>query len=188
MGWIESWLQHTEQTMTTIAYPVGLPTFKSAGKSRNQPAKFTESNPRRGPAYAQKIGSDMPVFWDVSFLFSGDDAQRFQLWVTLPQFLDGGINEFILPIRTEFGMVDHTCRFLSSGFLDAKQESPTVFVYNCTIMARALVIPQEYIDNGDYIVTLPDWKEYASLLDIAINQEWPTIDPSVSLILDGVLQ
>jgi len=174
--------------MTIIAYPFGMPTFNYASKSRTQPAQFTESSPRRGPAYTQKIGSDMPVFWDVNFTFSQEDAQRFQLWVLLPQFLDNGINEFTLPIRTEFGMVDHTCRFLSSGFLDAKQESQTVFTYKATIMARKLVVPDEYKDNGDYIVTLPDWREYASLLDIAINEKWPTIDHHVNIILDGVLQ
>lgn len=161
--------------MTIITYPVGLPTFLFAGKSRNQPAQFTESNPRRGPAYTQKIGSDMPVFWDVSFRFNEDDAQRFKLWVQLSQYLDNGLNEFILPIKTEFGFVDHTCRFLSTGFLDTKQDSQTSFTYNATIMARKLVVPQEYLDNGDYIVTLPDWRNYASLLDIAINQEWPTL-------------
>lgn len=161
--------------MTIIAYPAGLPTFLFAGKSRTQPAQFTESNPRRGPSYTQKIGSDMPVFWDVTFRFNEDDAQRFQLWVKLSQYLDNGLNEFILPIKTEFGFVDHTCRFLSTGFLDAKQDSQTSFTYNASIMARKLIVPQSYLDNGDYIVTLPDWKNYASLLDVAINQEWPTL-------------
>lgn len=172
--------------MTIIAYPVGLPTFLFAGKSRNQPAQFTESNPRRGPSYTQKIGSDMPVFWDVTFRFNEDDAQRFQLWVKLSQYLDNGINEFILPIKTEFGLVDHTCRFLSTSFLDTKQDSQTSFTYNATIMARKLVVPQSYLDNGDYIVTLPDWKTYASLLDVAVNQEWPTVE-YVDIVKDGVL-
>lgn len=172
--------------MTIIAYPVGLPTFLFAGKSRNQPAQFTESNPRRGPSYTQKIGSDMPVFWDVTFRFNEDDAQRFQLWVKLSQYLDNGLNEFILPIKTEFGLVDHTCRFLSTSFLDTKQDSQTSFTYNATIMARKLVVPQSYLDNGDYIVTLPDWKTYASLLDVTINQEWPTVE-YIDIVKDGVL-
>lgn len=172
--------------MTIIAYPVGLPTFLFAGKSRTQPAQFTESNPRRGPSYTQKIGSDMPVFWDVTFRFNEDDAQRFKLWVQLSQYLDDGLNEFILPIKTEFGLVDHTCRFLSTGFLDAKQDSQTSFTYNASIMARKLVVPQEYLDNGDYIVTLPDWKTYASLLDVTVNQEWPTVE-YVDIVKDGVL-
>lgn len=172
--------------MTIIAYPVGLPTFLFAGKSRNQPAQFTESNPRRGPAYTQKIGSDMPVFWDVTFRFNEDDAQRFKLWVQLSQYLDNGLNEFILPIKTEFGLVDHTCRFLSTGFLDTQQDSQTSFTYKATIMARKLVVPQSYLDNGDYIVTLPDWKTYASLLDVTVNQEWPTVE-YVDIVKDGVL-
>lgn len=172
--------------MTIIAYPTGLPTFLFAGKSRTQPAQFTESNPRRGPAYTQKIGSDMPVFWDVTFRFNEDDAQRFRMWVLLAKYLDNGLNEFILPIKTEFGMVDHTCRFLSTSFLDTKQDSPTQFTYTATIMARKLVVPQEYLDNGDYIVELPDWKNYASLLDVTVNQEWPTVE-YVDIVKDGVL-
>ena len=159
--------------MTAIAYPTGLPTFLSASKSRSQPASFTESNPRRGPAYAQKIGTDVPVLWDVTFRFNQGDAQRFHLWVRLEKYLDGGINEFILPIQTEFGMVDHVCRFLSDKFLDAKQESSIVFTYTATILARSLKIPQEFIDISDIIVELPNYQEFMPYLDIAVNQEWP---------------
>jgi hypothetical protein len=70
--------------------------------------------------------------------------------------------------------------------LDAKQDSQTSFTYNATIMARKLVVPKEYLDTGDYIVTLPDWKTYASLLDVTVNQEWPTVE-YVDIVKDGVL-
>ena len=156
----------------TVAYPLHIRTILHAGKSRTQPAAFSMSEPRRGYAYAQQIGTDTPVFWDVSFRFTEDEALIFQLWFT--QIINRGVDEFTLPIRTEFGMVTHTCRFLPDGLLPTHEDGP-LFNYSATIMTRAQVIPVGYAEAAELIVTLPDWATWAGVLDQTVTAEMPAV-------------
>lgn len=150
------------------AYPLDLRTVL-ASKSRSQPATFSTTEPRRGYAYSQAIGTDTPVFWSVGFVFNQADAIRFQLW--FKHKINKGLDEFTLPIRTEFGTIEHVCRFLPDSLLDHSQNGLT-YSYSATIMARALTVPTEFDDAADLIVSLPDWEDYAHWLDIAIVNEW----------------
>lgn len=152
------------------AYPFQMRTVLRASKSRSQPAAFSVSEPRRGYAYAQATGTDVPVLWDVEFCFTQAESLVFQLWFT--QIINRGVDEFTLPIRTEFGTLTHTCRFLASNLLPAS-EVGELFKYKATIMARAQLFPAGYVDAADLIVGLPDWTAWASLLDMAVTAEMP---------------
>lgn len=152
----------------TAAYPLTIRTILHAGKSRNQPASFRLAEPRRGYGYAQQIGTDVPVFWDVAFRFTESEAIAFQLWFT--QIINRGADEFTLPLRTEFGMVTHTCRFLPDSLLPAQEDGP-LFTYKASIMARGQVIQAAYVEAADLIVALPDWPTWAALLDLAVTSE-----------------
>lgn len=123
-----------------VAYPFALATILRAGKSRRQPAAFAMHEPRRGYGYAEATGTDTPVFWDVTFRFDTCDARRFMMWFV--EDLERGVLEFTLPIRTEFGNLDHTCRFLPDGLLDCTEDGG-LWTYRATIMARAQVIPAD---------------------------------------------
>ena len=153
------------------AYPLHLRTIQRASKSRSQPASFRMAEPRRGYGYAQAVGTDTPVFWDVQFRFTTTEAAAFQLWFV--QKINRGLDEFTLPIRTEFGLVTHTCRFLPDSLLDASEDGQT-WVYTAQIMARAQVIPDSYSNAGGLIIDLPDWPQWSSLLDGTVTQEMPT--------------
>lgn len=155
----------------TAAYPSHLPTFLKASKSRTQPATFRMIEPRRGYAYSQEIGTDTPVFWDVTWRFTRAQAMQFQLWFRIT--IRRGVDEFTVPIDTEFGLVTHTCRFLSDSLLPA-QDTGEVWTYTATIMARALAIPDAYTGAADIIVTLGgDWESFAGYLDQAMTAEVP---------------
>ncbi len=146
-------------------YPLALTTISSASKSRSQPAAFTMAEPRRGYGYAQAIGTDTPVFWDVVFKFTRAEAIRFQIWFV--RVINRGIDEFTLPIKTEFGTITHTCRFLPDGLGDS-QENGQMWSYSAKIMARAQIIPTGFIDAEDFILELEDWSAWAELLDMSI--------------------
>lgn len=141
-----------------------------AGKARSQPASFSMAEPRRGPGYVQATGTDVPVLLDVSFRFNQAEAMQFQLWFEF--ILRRGLDEFTLPIRTEFGLVEHVCRFLPDGLLDTSEDGET-FGYRAQLMARALVIPQEYRDAADLIANLPNWTWWSNLLDQTVNRAMP---------------
>lgn len=151
-------------------YPLTIRSILRAGKSRSQPASFSMSEPRRGYAYSQKVGTDVPVFWDVAFRFTTEEALVFQLWFT--QLIDAGNAEFTMPIRTEFGVIEHVCRFLPESLLPAQEEGDT-WGYTAQIMARAQIIPQDYKEAAALIVGLPDWRNWANLLDQTVNQAMP---------------
>jgi hypothetical protein len=124
------------------AYPFGLRTVISASKSRSQPAAFGVASPRRGYAYFQATGTDTPVLWDVTFRFDRCDAVNFQLWFIYT--LQRGLLDFTLPIKTEFGVLDHTCNFLPDGLLDTRQDGE-IWEYTARILARAQLIPADAI-------------------------------------------
>lgn len=156
--------------MPTPAYPFGLRTILSASKSRAQPASFRLNEPRRGYGYAQAVGTDTPVFWDVEFRFSKSEAVRFQLWFITA--ISRGLLAFSMPIRTEFGLIDHTCQFLPEGLGDCREDGPTT-TYTAKIMARAQVVPQGYLDAAELIIALPDWELWAKVLDVGMNETLP---------------
>jgi hypothetical protein len=152
------------------AYPLLLKTILRAGKSRSQPAAFSMAEPRRGYGYAQATGTDTPVFWDVAFRFTEAEALVFQLWFR--NVINRGADEFTMPIRTEFGLLEHTCRFLPDGLLNTTEAGPS-FGYTATIMARAQVVPDGFDDATDLILALPDWTGWAAILDEAITEAMP---------------
>lgn len=149
------------------AYPFNLRTVLQASKSRTQPASFRVSEPRRGYAYAQAVGTDTPVFWDVEFRFGRAEAIRFMLWFKTT--ISSGLLEFTLPIRTEFGLIEHACRFLPDGLLDCREDGQS-FSYSAKIMARAQVIPQGALDAAEIIIALDNWDVWAEVLDIALTE------------------
>ena len=155
----------------TAAYPLSLRTILRASKSRTQPPAFRMAEPRRGYAYAQASGTDTPVFWDVGLCFTQAEALIFQLWFT--QIIGRGVDEFTMPIRTEFGLQTYTCRFLPDGLLPVGETGET-FHYSAKIMARTQIIPEDYAAAAELIVSLPDWTNWASLLDQAMTAEMPT--------------
>lgn len=156
--------------MATQTFPLDLRTIIRASKSRSQPASFRMAEPRRGYGYVQATGTDTPVFWDVEFRFTRQEAARFQLWFVV--LLERGLNDFTMPIRTEFGLVTHTCRFLPDGLLDAREDGDT-FSYSAQIMARAQVIPDGFLEAAELILAIPDWEGWAELLDQAVTEELP---------------
>lgn len=154
----------------TASYPSALPSFLRAGKSRSQPAKFRLYQPRRGLGYATKIGTDVPVFWDVTWRFTAEQAQSFQVWFTA--VINDGADEFLMDIRTEFGLQQHVCRFLPDSLLPATEEGE-LFIYRATISARAQVIPAGYIEAAELIAGLPGWSSWAGVLDSTVTSAMP---------------
>lgn len=139
--------------------------MQRASKSRSQPAAFTVAEPRRGYGYRQAVGTDTPVIWDCVFRFGAADAVRFQLWFVVN--LQRGLLEFTMPIRTEFGLLDHVCQFLPESLLDTTEEGGVVS-YKAQVMARAQVVPDAFLDASDLIIGLPNWDRWGELLDLAI--------------------
>jgi hypothetical protein len=138
-----------------VAYPTDLRLPLRASKSRSQPAAFNYDRPRRGTGYARPIGSNVPVFWTLTWRLTEAEAVTFLRWFT--HDLDRGRLEFALPVRTEFGLSDYTCLFLPDDLMTAREEG-ALWTYTATVMARELVVPEparlpaEMISHVEYVV------------------------------------
>ncbi len=122
----------------STAYPASLRTIIRASKARSQPASFSMANPRRGFGYVDPIGTDTPLIWDVTFRFTQAEAALFRLWFTTS--IRRGLDEFTMPIRTEFGIVVYTVQFLPDSLLTLREDGE-VFEYSAQLMARAESVP-----------------------------------------------
>jgi hypothetical protein len=171
-----------------VAYPLSLRTIIRASKSRSQPAAFGVSEPRRGFAYFQATGTDTPVMWDVAFRFTQNEAALFQLWFT--QDIARGVDEFELPIKTEFGLLTHTCRFLPGSLLDTSEEGE-LFSYRATIMARAQIIPADAITaySASFSGTIPNQTVVSNVaFSLSLASYWTAgVGPYTYSIVAGTL-
>jgi hypothetical protein len=154
----------------TTAWPEELPGILQASKRRSQAAPFSASDPGAGFAYFQATGADTPVLWDIELRFTQAQAALFQAWFV--EVLDRGAKPFTMPVRTEFGLLDHELQFLPDGLLPASEDGET-WGYRATVSARAQVIPQEFRDAAELIAGIPSWELWAEYLDPAINRELP---------------
>ena len=150
-------------------YPLTIRSILRAGKSRSQPASFAMAEPRRGPGYSQATGTDVPVIWDVTFRFTEQEAQVFFTWFTY--IIREGLDWFTMPIRTEFGVIEHECHFLPGEM--PERENGQLFEYSAKIMARKLVVPDGVAEAAELIVALPDWWAWSELLDQTVTVEMP---------------
>ena len=153
-----------------VAYPSTLPTALRASKSRTQAAPFQATPPGSGKLYVQRSGADNPVVWNLQFRFTTAQAAVFMAWFVTD--IQRGLLPFEMPIRTEFGTITHTCRFMPGGLLDCREDGET-FTYSATVMARAQVIPSGYAEAAELILGLKDWKLWAELLDETITEAMP---------------
>ena len=166
-----------------ISYPLDLRTVIRASKAREQPATFRMAEPRRGYGYAEAIGTDVPVFWSVTFRFTQAEAAIFRRW-----FVGGinrGVDEFLLPIRTEFGLQTYTVRFLPEGLLPLR-EAGEIFEYSATIMARSEIVPAGYVDPAFGSVVLlahlsDDFADTSTFARAPTPSGPPTFDGTVPL-------
>lgn len=121
-----------------VAYPPSLPLALLA-KTREQPAAFSMAEPRRGWGYVEPTGTDVPVFWPLTWRFTAAQAQLFRNWFVYS--LARGTLSFSMTIRTEFGAIEHDdLQFLPDGLLPAKQIGADLWEYSATVMARSEVI------------------------------------------------
>lgn len=126
---------------TDIRWPENLRGILTEGKSRRQGAIFSMSDPKVAPPYKKIRSTDVPVFWDITLRFHSADAAAFRKW--FENDISYGRRWFTMPVKTEFGLIDHDVVFMPDSLLVASREAE-VFTYTATIMARKLIIPRKF--------------------------------------------
>lgn len=125
--------------MPVATYPSMLPGVLRS-KRRRQAPPWAMLGARRGPGYLVNGGTVPPVFFEVEWVFTAEQAVLFRLW--FETVVARGALPFTLALRTEFGLVDHQVQMLPDSLLPAAEEGGA-WRYSATLMAAAQAIPAE---------------------------------------------
>lgn len=152
--------------MADIDYPSTLPDFK-LGKQRTQRQEFRTSQPFAGPLYTEQVTDESPVTWEVTIQCRNQlQARVFQQF--LKQINVGQpFNKYIL---TENGHVLHEVKFIEMP-LTPTQDTQQIWSYSGLLYAEALENPDDDIGNPELVI---DWLEQSDIIDVAMNQLWPS--------------
>ena len=166
----------------TISYPsdIGLPL---ANKTKQQTPTFTTSKPLSGPAYLQKLSTDAPVIYELSWTLSKVDSEVFRAWVEYNEIYRGV--EFSIPLRNEFTYSDSVddseiqetqlVRLVSGDIRSCTNDSLGNYQYTGTFRCRKEVTGAE-----DYYATIANGGSYLlngrEQLDRALNLYSPSND------------
>jgi len=152
--------------MADINYPSNLPDFK-LGKTRSEVQKFGTSQPFAGSLYVEQITDDSPVTWGVEIICKNRlEARSVRAFIRM---VSNG-QPFNKDIWTEEGFISHEVRFIEMP-LTPQQITNNVWSYSGLIYATKLLSNDEDIDNDEL---LADWLTSANIIDIAMNQSWPS--------------
>lgn len=156
--------------MATVAYPSNIAPMQIS-KTRSHTPTFKLLEPTAGAAYVKHTSIDAPITYSATFKFSEADAQKFWVWYYSPLYCNRGRNKFTMPIKTEFGLIEHECQFIPDSLMDLSQDVG-IYEYSATLMIREMPIPAEILAAQEFIL-LGDWWDYRAEFDIAVNRTWP---------------
>ncbi len=144
--------------MATIDWPKGLrPSIKSA-KSRSEVVGFRESPVTVGPSFIEPFSDDTPVFYDIQFIFTKDEARAFQSWLRIHR-MKTNAPYFNFPLVIEDPNVKaQEARFILDGYPQLTSETNYTFSYSARILVRKIITEDE--DNDEFIFQLSEATGY----------------------------
>ena len=142
-----------------ISYPIYLPDFKTS-RLQAQNFNFELQGFRR-----EMTSYDYGVQWNIEIsCTSYEQSRAFDGWVD-----SLGSQSFVKTIITEYGALDYECRFIEWPLEPI--EINNVYRYTAAIISDRLKTDMDYIDRE----LVDRYKLDASIVDVAINSEWPEV-------------
>lgn len=150
---------------TDTNYPDGLPLPLRDGYKFQHVQTFLRTDMESGRAAQRRKFRSVPSKVSVSWIFKTDNqAAAFEAWYS--ETLKDGAEWFNSPLKTPIGEQDFVCRFT------AMYQGPELvgvsswrFSADLEVFERPLM-PPGWGENPELLV-------YASLIDFAVNKEWP---------------
>lgn len=84
--------------MADVKYPPFLPLPQRANMNMTRDTSFRESVPAVGPSVFTPVTTDLKTTWNVNWIFTLSEAERFKSWLRSPTYCDSGRNWFDMPI------------------------------------------------------------------------------------------
>jgi hypothetical protein len=152
--------------MTTINFPDGLPAPLRSGYNINHVSPMMSSDLQSGRARKRRRYTSVPSMVNVSWILTQGQAVIFEAWFKYT--ISDGVEWFNSKLLTPIGLTDYECRFtdMYSG-PELVGKNLFRFTAQLEIRERQLIDETWYTYGQDYLLN-------ASIVDYAINQEWPT--------------
>ena len=143
-----------------INYPSYLPDFSNKSRSSSANFNFEAQDFRR-----EITSRDYTETWRIDIVCNGYNQMRaFETWLeTL------GNQSFNKELLTEYGTDSYECRFIEYPLEPI--ENRNVYTYSAVIMSDRLKTDMDFIDRE----LVDRYKLDASIIDCAINQNWPEV-------------
>lgn len=127
-----------------VRYPEGLRTLLRDSKQVTRVSGYETSDPLYGPAYTRITTTDTPTLITGTVIFNRAESRTFQNFL---RKIRNGIDQFIMPIDSEYGPIDQVCQALPGSFNPSQQGE--VFSYNVSLVIREWALPPmlEYEDS-----------------------------------------
>ncbi|HAT3749166.1 TPA: hypothetical protein I8622_002142 [Klebsiella oxytoca] len=153
---------------TPLNYPsdaLPCPLKENFGLKPVSPLKRTQMV--TGRTRQRRAYTSVPTETDIAWIFTDAQGQAFEAWYR--DVISDGAAWFNMPLLTPVGQRDYVCRF-KDIYEGPTPEGGMFWRYTATLelWERPLVPPPW----GNY----PEWIAGSSLLDIALNREWPKYD------------
>ena len=148
----------------TIDYPAGLPAPLRSGYGVNHISPLIRTELETGRARQRRRYTSVPSLASVSWLMSQAQAQLFEAWFKWT--LSDGAEWFNCRLRTPLGLQDYECRFAEM------YSGPDLVGVDRWRFSADLEIRERQVLPYDYAL-LPDYVLQQSIIDRALNREWP---------------
>ncbi len=158
------------------SYPTGMPAAIKAETSFQLVDPLVSTQSDNGQTRWDRRFTSVPASTPVKWIFTDSQCQAFQAWYR-DQLRDGA-EWFEMPLRSPVGRRMEQCHFTRA------YSGPTRLGFNRWVVTAQLLL-------REMPLTFPGWGEFpefilgASIIDFALNEEWPLYNPSNLLTEDG---
>jgi len=154
--------------MATVDFPSSLPaaTISRNGYDINHVSPFARTTMRTGRARQRRTFQSVPSNVNLQFRFNEPQAQIFEGWFAYD--ITDGADWFNIDLKTPVGNIaPYECRF-TEMYSGPRLDNSDYWNYTAQVEIRERpILSKDWYEFGQEFIL------GASIIDIAINQEWP---------------
>lgn len=149
--------------MTDIDFPSGLPTPLRQGYGLNHVSPFARTQMASGRSRSRRTFTSVPSNVPVSWLFTEAETQAFEAWFR--DVINDGTDRFNCKIKSPLGIKPYECEF------NEMYEIALVGLNYWRVTAELQITERPILPPG--WGQFPDLILGSSIIDVALNREWP---------------
>lgn len=155
--------------MALVSYPAGLPIPLQEGYRNRHVSPLQRTELASGRARQRRRFTSVPTMAPISLLMNDSQAKAFEVWFAAPHEY-GGINDgtdwFYTKLKTPMGIKSYEVRFTDM------YEGPDLVAGRYWRFSAELEIRERQILPREWAL-MPELVIGSSIIDKAINKEWP---------------